>query len=111
VPIAPDAALGNEWAVIIDAPGYAACLLAWERPRSPEELRGPERERRFESLWTMDPAVVRRAALVGCSLTRPSRPELAERIERTLADRPLAVEAPATGLTALTNRLVGYLEA
>ena len=110
VPIAPDAALGNEWAVIIDAPGYAACLLAWERPRSPEEQRLADRDRRFESLWTMDPAVVRRAALVGCALTRPSCAELAERIERTLADRPLAVESPAPGLTALTNRLVGYLE-
>jgi MerR family transcriptional regulator, light-induced transcriptional regulator len=111
VPIAPDAALGNEWAVIVDAPGYAACLLAWERPRSPEELRLPDRERRFESLGTMDPAVVRRAALVGCALTRASCPDLAERIERTLADRPLAVESPAPALTALTNRMVGYLEA
>jgi DICT domain-containing protein len=110
LPIAPDAALGNEWAVIVDAPGYAACLLAWERPRSPEELRLPDRERRFESLWTMDPTVVRRAALVGCSLTRASCPGLSERIERTLADRPLAVESPAPGLTALTNRLVAYLE-
>jgi DICT domain-containing protein len=110
VPIAPDASLGNEWAVIIDAPGYAACLLAWERPRSPEELRLPDRERRFESLWTMDPAVVRRAALVGCALTRASCPDLADRIERTLADRPLAVESPAPALTALTNRMVAYLE-
>jgi DICT domain-containing protein len=110
VPIPPDAALGNEWAVIIDAPGYAACLLAWERPRSPEELHGPDRERRFESMWTMDPAVVRRAALVGCALTRPSCPGLAEDIERTLADRPLAVESPAPGLTALTNRMIAYME-
>lgn len=110
VPIAADAALGNEWAVIVDAPGYAACLLAWERPRAPEEEALPDVERRFESLWTMDPAVVRRAALVGCSLTRAACPGLAERIDRLLADRPLAMEAPAPGLTALTNRLVAYLE-
>jgi MerR family transcriptional regulator, light-induced transcriptional regulator len=110
VPIAPDAALGNEWAVIIDAPGFSACLLAWERPRSPEERRLPDRERRFESLWTMDPGVVRRASLVGCSLTRGSCPALADRIERTLADRPLGLEAPAAGLTALTNRVVSYLD-
>ena len=108
VPIPADAALGNEWAVVIDAPGYAACLLAWERP---EEQRLPDLDRRFESLWTTDPAVVRRAALVGCSLTRASCPELAERIERLLADRPLATEQPAPALTALTNRLVAYLEA
>ena len=110
VPIAPDAALGNEWAVIVDAPGYAACLLAWERPRSPDEEAAPDLERRFESLWTMDPAVVRRAALVGSSLTRTSCPELADKIDGLLADRPLGLEAPAPGLTALTNRLVSYLE-
>ena len=111
IPIPPDAALGNEWAVIVDAPGYAACVLAWERPRTPAEERDlPELDRRFESLWTMDPAIVRRAALVGCALTRDEAPELAGRIERLLTDRPLAVEAPAPGLTALTNRLVGYLE-
>jgi DICT domain-containing protein len=110
VPIPRDAALGNEWAVVIDAPGFAACLVAWERPRAPSEHGLPDRERRFESFWSMDPADVRRAALVGASLTRASCPELAERIERMLADRPLAVEAPAPGLTALTNRLVAYLE-
>jgi DICT domain-containing protein len=107
VPIATDDALGDEWAVIVDAPGYAACLLAWEQPLAAVGAGG---ERRFEAVWTMDPATVRRAALVGCSLTRPARPELAERIERLLTDRPLAVETPAPGLTALTNRLVAYLE-
>ena len=71
IPIAPEAALGNEWAVIVDAPGFAACVLAWERPRTPAEERDlPELDRRFESLWTMDPAIVRRAALVGCALAR-----------------------------------------
>jgi DICT domain-containing protein len=110
VPIPREAALGNEWAVVIDAPGFAACLVAWERPRAPSEHGLPDRERRFESFWSMDPADVRRAALVGASLTRASCPELAERIEHMLADRPLAVEAPAPGLTALTNRLVAYLE-
>jgi len=111
IPISADAALGNEWAVIVDAPGYAACLLAWERPRSPAEQRQPESERRFEALWTLDPAMVRRAALVGATLTRAAAPVLAEQIERSLAERPLAVETPAHGLTALVNRLVAYLEA
>ena len=112
VPIDAEDAVGNEWAVVIDAPGYAACLLAWERPRSArEEAETADRDRRFETLWTMDPRVVRQAALVGCSLARASAPDLAGRIERTLADRPLAVESPAPALTALTNRLVAYLEA
>ena len=112
LPIEPDGSLGNEWVVVVDAPGYAACLLAWERPRSPrEDAETADRDRLFETVWTLDPAVVRQAALVGCSLARLAAPELADRIERTLSDRPLAAEAPAPALTALTNRLVAYLEA
>ena len=53
---------------MIDAPGYAACLLAWETPESQRDDHLPDRERRFETLWTLDPRVVRRAALVGAAL-------------------------------------------
>jgi MerR family transcriptional regulator, light-induced transcriptional regulator len=104
VPIPDAGAMGSEWAVIVDAPGYAACLLAWELPESVPA------DRRFEAVWTLDPRVVRRAALVGAAITRTAAPELGDRIERLLQDRPLAVESPAPGLTALTNRIVGYLE-
>jgi len=110
VPVAPDDAMGSEWAVVVDAPGYAACLLAWETPESQRDAHLPERERRFEALWTLDPRTVRRAALVGAALTRPTAPAVAASVERLLQDRPLAVEEPAPALTALTNRIVGYLE-
>jgi DICT domain-containing protein len=111
VPITPDDALGNEWAVVVDAPGYAACLLAWETPES-ERDRGvlPEHDRRFEALWTLDPQVVRRAALVGAALASLHAPEVGGRMEEILRERPLAYENPAPGLTALTNRIIGYLE-
>jgi DICT domain-containing protein len=111
VPITEGDALGNEWAVVVDAPGYAACLLAWETPESQrDEGQVPEDRRRFESRWTLDPAVVRRAALVGAALAGRSAPGTGERMERILRDRPLAYEHPAPALTALTNRILGYLE-
>jgi DICT domain-containing protein len=110
VPIASDDALGNEWAVVIDAPGYSACLLAWEPPRSEDALPVPDRMRRFEALWTLDPDVVRRAAMVGGALAGRADPELGARVDGLLADRPLALEQPAPALTALTNRIVSYLE-
>jgi DICT domain-containing protein len=106
VPIGPEDALGNEWAVVVDAPGYAACLLAWE----PSTPRRQGEERRFESLWTLDPRVVRHAAEVGASLVARADPVLGERLEALLARRPLAVEQPVPGLTALTNRILAYLE-
>ena len=32
VPIASDAAIGHEWAVVVDAAGFSVCLAAWEPP-------------------------------------------------------------------------------
>jgi DICT domain-containing protein len=103
IPITEADALGHEWAVIIDAPGYAACLVAWETP-------SPGTDRAFETVWSMEAPVVRRAAQVGAALAARSAPEWSERLLALLADRPLAVEAPAPGLTALTNRMIGYLD-
>jgi DICT domain-containing protein len=104
IPISASDALGHEWAVIVDAPGYAACLVGWETPaRSGERV--------FEAVWTMDAPVVRRAAQVGAAIAARSAPEWSERLLAILADRPLAVESPAPGLTALTNRMIGYLDA
>jgi len=111
VPIAADDALGNEWAVIVDAPGYAACLLGWERPNRNGFGSGSDDERRFEAIWTLDPEITRRASLVAARLAGRQDAQLGERLMSLLADRPLAVESPTPTLTALTNRIVDYLEA
>jgi len=108
VPLEQGDGLGNEWAVVVDAPGYAACLLGWEQPQAQPVA---DLERRFESMWTLDPRVVRRAAQVAVTLARRADAALGERIEGLLAERPLAMEQPAPGLTAVTNRIVGYLDA
>jgi DICT domain-containing protein len=111
VPIAPGEVLGDEWAVVVDAPGYAAALIGWEQPESQRDPHLPESQRRFEAIWTMDPEVVRRAARVSASLARRVDEGLGERLEELLAERPLAAEAAAPGLEALTNRIVSYMEA
>jgi DICT domain-containing protein len=111
IPIPGDDVLGHEWAVIVDAPGYAACLVGWETPESSAAAARPGRERVFEAVWTMDAPVVRRAAQVGAAIAARTAPEWSERLLAILADRPLAVEAPTPGLTALTNRMLGYLDA
>jgi DICT domain-containing protein len=111
IPIAGDDALGNEWAVIIDAPGYAACLLAWEQPGVTEPGGPDDHARRFESIWTIDAEATRRAAQVAARLAGRADPALGERLEELLADRPLALDEPAPALTALTNRMMAYMEA
>jgi DICT domain-containing protein len=110
IPIGLDDVLGNEWAVVIDAPGYAACLLAWEQPGVSEAGGPDDGARRFEAIWTIDAEATRRAAQVAARLAGRADPALGERLEELLADRPLALEEPAPALTALTNRMVAYLE-
>ncbi len=105
VPIAPTDALGNEWAVVVDAPGYAACLLAWERPN-----RAAGGERMFEAVLSLDPRAVRRAVRVAAALAGRRDAALGRRLERMLEGRPLATEPPASALTALTSRMVAYLD-
>ncbi|MDO9356023.1 MAG: DICT sensory domain-containing protein [Solirubrobacteraceae bacterium] len=105
VPIAPTDALGNEWAVVIDAPGYAASLLAWERPN-----RASGGERLFEAVLSLDPRAARRAAVVAAQLARRGGAEVGDRLVTLLEGRPLATEPPASALTSLTNRMVAYLD-
>ena len=52
--------------MIVDAPGYAACLVGWETPER-------DGDRIFEAVWTMDAPVVRRAAQVGAALAARTR--------------------------------------
>jgi DICT domain-containing protein len=108
IPLGPDDGLGNEWAVVVDAPGFAATLVAWEQPQATPV---PELERTFESTWTLDPRVARRGTQVAAALARRADGALGERIDALLAERPLALEQPAPALTAVTNRMVGYLDA
>jgi DICT domain-containing protein/predicted DNA-binding transcriptional regulator AlpA len=108
VPLERTDGLGNEWAVVVDAPGYGACLLAWEQPQVGEV---PDRDRTFEAMWTLDARVVRRASQVAAALARRADAGLGARIDALLDERPLALEQPAPALTAVTNRIVGYLDA
>jgi MerR family transcriptional regulator, light-induced transcriptional regulator len=111
LPIGATDPLADEWAVIVDAPGYSACLLAWEPARGDDNGGAPaDRDRRFESILTTDPEVTRRASLCAARLVARVAPEQGARLESMLADRPLAVERPAPALTALTNRIVAYLD-
>lgn len=106
VPIATRDALASEWAVVVDAPGYAACLVGWEQPGAAADC-----ERRFETLWTLDPVATRQAAQAAASVAGRADPVLGERLQELLADRPLAFEHPERALTALANRVVAELDA
>lgn len=88
--------LAREWFVICDAPRSGALLSGWERP-----------DGRFEAMWSVEPAVIRLATRIGRRLVEQLAPQL------TLPDAPLADAEPAEAVhraTALTNRIVAYLD-
>jgi len=106
--IRTDDPVGHEWAVVVDAPGFSVCLVAWEPPvPSPP---ADDRDRVFEVHWTLDPEAVRAASRAGAAIARSVAPPVGERIDALLADRPLGAEAGVEALEALAMRMVGYLE-
>ena len=106
VPIDRHHALSREWAVLISADGITACLAAWEQPAE-EEV--PDAQRRFEVLWSFDPAVVSDAVAVAAELLLALDPLMAERLEAA-RDQPGADPGAALRYGgALTQRMIGYL--
>ncbi|HET6831324.1 MAG TPA: DICT sensory domain-containing protein [Solirubrobacterales bacterium] len=104
VPISGRDPLIREWAVICDAPGFAACLagieVAMDRPAT-------DADRLFEVIWSFDPAAVRDAAELTISIVAANDPRVAERA-RTAITHPVAPAAPATAI-ATADRMVAYL--
>jgi MerR family transcriptional regulator, light-induced transcriptional regulator len=102
VPIDASDALAREWVLVCDGPRFAACLVAWERPRRPGE------ERRFEALWTVDPAVVREAARACCELAARADPALVADVRERLAGTPAEADERLRGAVELGTRMLLY---
>jgi MerR family transcriptional regulator, light-induced transcriptional regulator len=102
VPIGAEDALAREWAIVCDAPGASACLVGWEPPAAPRA------ERRFETIWTVDRAVVREAARVCCELVGRVEPELVAGLDGRLADTPAPAGDEVRAAVELTMRMVLY---
>jgi MerR family transcriptional regulator, light-induced transcriptional regulator len=108
VPIGTDQPLAREWTLIVDAPASQACLAGWELA-SPDSI--PDARRRFEVLWSFDPAVVRSASEIGLAALERAAPGIAARVPETILG---PVSPPAVALqvgAALSHRIVGYLAA
>lgn len=102
VAIGPADPLMREWVIVCDAPGFAACLAAWERPRDTQD------ERRLEVVWTVDRAVVREAARVCCELAAVAAPEVVEGLRERLAETPPAGGEELHAALELATRMIVY---
>jgi len=89
----------REWSVVCDAPDSAAVMAGWERP-----------DGRFEAIWTVEAEAVRLATELGRRLAAHHAPRLTlpEPPQRATPSHDPA--AAALRSTALTNRVIAYLD-
>jgi DICT domain-containing protein len=106
-PLAEDAPARREWALICDAPGYSACVAGWELP-GPSGT--PDHERRFETVWTLDPGAVRSASHVGVSLLARSYPAVARDLSAGLPEVTASASADLGQATGLLARALSYAD-
>jgi MerR family transcriptional regulator, light-induced transcriptional regulator len=104
LPLPGDAPLGREWALVCDGDRLSVALTAWELTA---DAPMPDAARRFETLWTVEPAAVRRVAARAAELAGAIDP----RLRRRLDDRPAPSPPDLTEVMALMNRCVAYLAA
>jgi hypothetical protein len=85
------------------------CLVGWEPPR---RSALPDRLRRFETLWTVDPRAVRTAARLAAHHVETQLPtDRIDRLARRLSDQPTPPSPDLERVTALFQRMVGYVDA
>jgi DICT domain-containing protein len=98
--------LGREWSLICDAPDYAAFLAGWERPGQDGVA---DSDRRFETVWSVEPALVREAARIAAGLVERAAPSLLGRFVERLRQTPPPSGDELRLAGALTNRMVAYV--
>jgi DICT domain-containing protein len=107
VALPASAPLGREWLLVCDAVDHPACLTGWEVP-------GPagvaDADRRYETVWTLDPPAVRVAARICAGLAESFGHTPPPEIKSTLAGQP-APSADLRRASGLLDRMVGYVDA
>jgi DICT domain-containing protein len=103
-----DAPVNREWFVVCDAPDRPACLVGWERPGQPAD---PDAQRRFEAVWSVDPAVVRDAARCCAGLVDALRTGQDPLPWPGLSDGPAPASSDLRRASQLVTRMIGYLDA
>ncbi len=107
VPLTADNPMSREWAVVCDGPELPVALAAWELPGQ-DAVR--DRDRIFETLWTVEPGAVRNAARVCVDVAVEAGAPGAGDVARALAVPPGPGRADLAQVTALFNRVTAYVD-
>jgi MerR family transcriptional regulator, light-induced transcriptional regulator len=96
----------REWSLVCDAPGHCAALAAWEIPGQTDV---PDKDRLFESVWTVDPHEVRDATRVCAQLVDVLVPGHAHDWS-SLDSMPERASSDLRATTVFFQRMVAYLD-
>ncbi|HZX53728.1 MAG TPA: DICT sensory domain-containing protein [Ilumatobacteraceae bacterium] len=97
----------REWAIVCDSPTFSACLVGIEQvDTNPSSVR----PRQFEALWTVEPLAVREAARTGLAIVNDLYTGLPTEIRDRLQEPVRATYDSLRVATAVTNRIVAYME-
>ena len=107
VPLEPRQPLEREWAIVHLAPRSSVLLIGRELPGQQAE---PDPSRRFELIWSADPALVRDALETSALLAQRTAPAIAASLDAALAASPHQLGLDPSFLSALTNRMIAYLD-
>ena len=107
VHLPPDAPMRREWAVVCDATDHPAVLTAWELPG---QSAVADRDRLFESVWTVEPGAVRDAARACAQVTQQQGHPEGAALLYELADEPPAAPVELLQAASLLNRVVAYVD-
>jgi DICT domain-containing protein len=109
IPISNGEPLIREWAVVCVARGHAVCLAAWEPTTA---AATPERDRQFETVWSVEPAVVIDAARTCAAIAAARLPSLAAAVLARLDAEPAPAAADQLRLAgAITGRALTVISA
>ena len=107
VPIPRGDQLSREWAIVHLAPRSSVLLLGRELPG---EARRRDPERRFELVWSADPALVWDGVETAVRMAERTAPSVARSLRADLADFAYPLALDPGFVMALTNRMVGYVD-
>lgn len=102
-----DEPMRREWFVVCESRDLPVALTAWELPGQSEV---PDRDRIFESLWTVEPGAVRDAARVCARVAQEHGVTAASPLLYELADEPAHGLADPASVTTLFNRVIAYVD-
>ncbi len=102
------APLRREWVVVCDDAVHPACVVGTERPG---QHRVSDAGRRFETVWSLDPKVVRDAARICAGVAVSLLPGAMTHLGDRLAGTPREAAADLVHAHGLFTRVIGYLDA